>query len=620
MESNAEQPAGPPRARVVVLEAPRGAARRARLERWAAARRRGGQAWLLPCDTETGGVWAGVEEWIGDLLPGLESAAPDLFLAHDGELTQVVPALRTRVRPRHVSLTDASNKDEAVRNYAADRVKRIPHGVIDLLAAWHARTGGGRWAVACDDFDRRGPIASHFFRHLLRRKGTELGLTMVVAVDPGAGDETARELEPFARVRRVRLDLAEGGGPEPEAAEAESRAAEMEAWVKTDTLHIRMHAHTLARLWERAGRADRATYWRMAQLGILTQLGYYEDALRLAPAVERDMALFDGTDAPYRRAAVVNKLYTVYLTAGRVDAARDVLQREGLDRLAVPEERAHALYQMSMLHARFLPARDLPLAERYLHEALEEIERADLPPDERHFHTVFLLNGLAYVRVREGRPAEAVEMTTANYARLDDHLPAERHRLHRSVLLYNAAQVYAQNGEHDAALRYLGEAIEMDPSYSEYHNDRGSIYLKLGRLHEAEADYRRAIEMSAPYPEVWFNLGQCLLRAGRAGEAEAAYERAVDLDPARPQAWAALAGLRRAAGRPDAALDAYDTAVAADPVNPFLLANRAALRLELGSIREGLADLDAAVALAPGHPGLLRNRTLARRTYEAVPA
>ncbi|HET6762217.1 MAG TPA: tetratricopeptide repeat protein [Longimicrobiaceae bacterium] len=605
---------------VLVLEAPRGPARLERLQRWAASRTRAGKVWLLPCDRDTGGVWAGVEEWISGVLPDLELRAPDLFLRHDSELTQVVPALCTRVRPRYVNLTDASNRDEAVRNYSADRVRRIPHGIIDLLAAWHERTGGAAWSVACDDFDRRGPIVGRFFRELVRRRGRQLGLTLLAAVSPGAAEETARELASFARVRIIRLTLAPAANPLPDRDEAARRAAEMEAWVKRDTLWVRMHAHTLANLWRAAGRPERVAYWTMAEVGILTQFGYYEDAFRGATAVERDLACFDDADAPYSRAAVVNKLYTVYLTVGLTERARAVLQREGLDRLTAPVDRAHALYQMAMLHARFLPSKDLAAAEACLQEALAELEHAELEPADRHFHTVFLLNGLAFVRVRLGNAAEAVEMTTASHARLDEHLPPGRHRLHRSVLLYNAAQVYAQNGEHESALEYLSAAMEMDPYYSEYYNDRGSIYLKTGRLAEAEADYRRAIEMSAPYPEVWYNLGQCLTRAGRLSEAAAAYERAVDLDPTRPQAWAGLAAARRAMGDAPAALAAYDAAIAADDANPFLLANRGSLRLERGDVDGGLADLDAAASRAPDNPALRRNREIALAALEPVPA
>ncbi|MBV9111029.1 MAG: hypothetical protein JO306_16605, partial [Gemmatimonadetes bacterium] len=204
-------------------------------------------------------------------------------MSHDGELTHVLPALRTRVRPRHVSLTDASNRDEAVRNYAADRVNRIPHGVIDLLSAWHARRGGGRWALACDDFDRRSAITGKFFHHLLRRRGGVLGLSMVVAVEPGAGPSVARELAVAAHVRVVRAALpgSAAAAPDPDPDQAGRKAAEMEAWVRRDTLYVRLHAHTLARLWEHANRPERAIWWRMAELGMLTQLGYYEDALSL---------------------------------------------------------------------------------------------------------------------------------------------------------------------------------------------------------------------------------------------------------------------------------------------------------------------------------------------------
>jgi tetratricopeptide (TPR) repeat protein len=598
-----------PAPHVTVLEAPAGAARRGWLERWAnEARETGATAWLLDCDAEREGMWAGVNGWLRQLLPQLEARAPDLFARHDTELTAVLPDLRMRVRPRHVTLTDASEQDEAVRRYARDRAYRMPHGLVELMEGWHARTGGGAWAVACDGYDRRGGLAGYFFRELLRRRGQALGLRMLVAVDPGQGDTVEAELRPFATVTRVHAALPHQPERPMEPGEAARLAAEMEAWVRQDTMWVAMHAHEVIRLWTAAGRPDRAAEWHGRALSLFAHLGYYEDALRHAAPIRENLDVFDRPDAFHDRARIVSNLHVVYAASGRPEEALRVVETEGLARLTDPETRSELLYVAAMLHARYLPVRDLARGEEHLRQALEELERAELDAAERHFKTGFLLNGLAYVRFRQGYADEAAGLTRQNQERLDENLPPERHRLHRSVLLYNAAQVYAQTGDREQALRHYSQAIELDPAYSEYYNDRGNLYLKLDRVDDAERDFLRAIELSPPYPEVWFNLGQCHTRQGRHADAERAYARAVDLDPARAPAWVNLARARQALGRPNEALAAYDAAVAVDGGNPLVLANRAGVRLSLGRPREALEDLDRAVELAPANEALRRNR------------
>lgn len=598
---------------VIILEAPAGRARRAELESWAqTARERGATAWLLACDAARGGMWAGVNGWLREILPQVEARAPALFARHDTELPAVLPDLRLRVRPRHIPLTESAERDEAVRHYARDRAYRIPQGLVELLDGWHACTGGA-WALACDGFDRRGGLAGFFFRELLRRRGAKLGLRMLVAVEPGQGDAVAAELGAFAAVQRVRMELKAGPEERLDPAEAARRAEEMDAWVRRDTMWVAMHAHEVIRLWTAAGRPERAAAWHGRVLSLFTHLGYYEDAMRHVAALRENLPCFDGPDAPESRTRIVSNMHVIYVTNGRPQEALELVEAEGLARVTAPEDRAHLLYVAAMLHARYLPRRDLDLAEAYLREALAQLERAPLEPAERHFQTAFLLNGLAFVRFRQGHADEAAGLTHQNQERLDENLPPERHRLHRSVLLYNAGQVYAQTGDHDRALAHYSAAIELDPCYSEYYNDRGNLYLRLGRAEDAERDFLRAIELSAPYPEVWFNLGRCYSRLSRHDQAERAYARAVDLDPARPAPWVNLARERQALGRPLEALAAYDAAVGLDAGNPLVLANRAGLRLSLGRAEEALEDLDRAVALDPANPALQRNRLLVLR-------
>ena len=317
-------------------------------------------------------------------------------------------------------------------------------------------------------------------------------------------------------------------------------------------------------------------------------------------------------------------MQVVYITCGMPEEALRLLEEEGLQRMTLAAERADILYLMAMLHARHLPVRNQELAEKYLREALEEIARADVDEAHRQFFTGFLLNGLAYVHFRQGDTDQAANLSHQNIDRLEQHLAPATHRLHRSVLLYNAAQVYGRIGDHANALEYITRAMELDPHYSEYFNDRGNLYLKLGRLEEAERDFLHAIELSPPYPEVWFNLGQCYARMGRPADAEAAFARAVDLDPGRIPGWVNLARARHALGRREEALAAYDAAVAEDGANALVLSNRGALRAELNRLEDALADFGRAVELLPDNPALQRNRLRVLqalgRAEEAVPA
>lgn len=623
-DSPASAVPAPGRPRVVVIEAQPGAARRGALE----ARLRQAHAgpaedrWLLSSDAVREGAMAGLDGWMRALLPRLEAQAADLVVRHDAELTAVLPELRMRIKPRYVTLTESSDPGERVRNYAQDRAYRIPQGLVDLLDEWHTRTGGGSWTVACDHFDRRGGLAGHFFRALVRRRGGKLGLRLLLGVDPGAGDGVAAELAPLADVERVRLDLPPDAEAPVEPAEA-ARRAEALQWVRADEAWSQLFGHEVIRYWTLAGNAERAADWHARMLGLYAHLGYYEDGLRHVPFVRHSLGLFDGGDGCFPRATVLNHLQVVYITCGMPGEALRVLE-EGLPHVAAPAQRADVLYLIAMLHARHLPERDQARAEAYLQEALRELEGARIGEAQRQFAIGFVLNGLAYVRFRQGNAPEAASLSHQNYERLERHLSPARHRLHRSVLLYNAGQVYGQIGDHATAAEYFTRAMEIDPHYSEYFNDRGNLYLKMGRPEDAERDFLHAIELSPPYPEVWFNLGQCHMRLRRAAEAEAAFARAVDLDPGRVPAWVNLARARQALGRQEEALAAYDAAIAADASNPLVLSNRGVLRAEMNRLEEALADLDLAVSLDPDNAALVRNRGRVLhalgRTEEAAPA
>lgn len=597
---------------LIILEAPAGQSRRRVLQAWAEkAEAQGAAAWLLPCDVSEAGLWAGVNSLVEKLLPAVERHAPELLDAHTLELSAVLPETHGRLEAQE-TLTASAAGEEAVRNYAMDRAYRLPHGLVDLLDGLFRRAPYPESKVlACDDYDRAGFMVRRFFYELVRRRGQAFGLTLLVAVEPGGAGAVKAQFGDVAPVRRVRMDLPSDPVAPRTPREMTELARELDARVKADMQAMEVHIPELIRLWLGSETPANAHPWQAFALGRYNHAGFYEDALIYADPVLEHLNEIVGVGRYFTRWNLVGSIFGCLIAVGQVERAYRIVKEEALEKISDPVDRARICYTMAMLHVRFLPQRDPARAEAYLTEGLTMLEQGDIPAETLHFLRVFLNNGLALVRHRQGRPSEAVELCKAGFEELSDHMTDDRHRLHRSVLLYNIAQVYTATGEYEKAVEYLGATMKMDPNYSEYYNDRGNVLLKLGRLEEALEDYRAAIRLSSPYHEVWTNLGQCFRRMGRLEEAVQAFSRALDLNPMVNLALGGRALALEALGRAEEALADYDAALERQPAQPLVLARRGALHYAQGRVAQAAVDLDRAVALAPGDAGLYRNRALA---------
>lgn len=604
-----------------ILEAAAGTARRRWLEAEArAARDAGARAFLLDVCFDEGGPWAGLRELFGELLPEVR-CRPELQNRHAAELAYVLPALKKELGVRHQTLTDLAPPEEKVRNYPADRAYRVVHGLIDLLTALKTEMGDDRsWLLLCDSFDRISHIGRRFFRELVRRRGEALDLTLLLAVAPGNGDEV-EELFPQG-AGRIAADLPGGSEAEVDREAALARARELEALAAEDADLAEVHVAEILRCFRLAGREPEIFYWTCRALEIYNSLGFYEDALTYGHVAWR---LYDeyGRSLPDLRWSLFVKLFMSTVGLQRSSEALDLVESSGILREPMPpERRAQLYYLVSMLYVRYLPERNLSRGEELLEQALEDLEVADMPEEEYHFYWVFNRNGLALVRHLQGRYEEAIELCQQGFERLKTHLAAEKHTLHRSVLLYNIAQVYGAIGSIEKAIEYYSAALEMDPAYSEYYNDRGSLYLRLGKLEEAKADYRRAIELSPPYHEVWTNLGQCHRQSGEWLDAVHAFSTAIDLQPANPAALFGRAQALEALGREEEALADYDRVIELRPDRWDARGCRAVLLYQRGELERSLEDLDRAIASAPRQTDLYFNRSVALadlgRTAEAI--
>ncbi|HWI61655.1 MAG TPA: tetratricopeptide repeat protein, partial [Symbiobacteriaceae bacterium] len=501
------------------------------------------RVWHLHCDRERCGPWAGVAEWLEAVLPELPA---DLAQKHDLEITTLLPRTRRYLTARHASLHDKASDRERMTFYAADRVQRVVNGLVSLFGAWHERSGGGDWRVVCTG--EGGPLTNRFFAELERR-------TAIRRVSAAAVDEDAYEFE--ARLPELVYAARREGG----------------------NLPVLMRALTL---YTRQGIYDEAVAVGLDALAALEAV---------APADQR------------LRWQIVSQLYNSYTNLGQAEAALAVVAAT-IAKCDDPAVLAKASYCMGLLYSRLLPELDFDLAEQWLMRNRAEIERSDVDAVERLFLTAFHWNALALVRYRQGDKAEAVGLVRRGYDLLTDRLAPGQHLSMRAGLLYNIARTYRGFQDYANAIIYYTKAMEMDPVLTEYYNERGNLYLRLGRYEEALADYLVAVQTSPPYPEVHGNLGVCYLKLGRTEEAVQAFTACLEL---APDDLGALLGRAEALGSSDAALRDYDAALRLKPDQPAVLTNRAVLHYEAGREAEALSDLTRAIALDPDNQEIREN-------------
>jgi len=323
-----------------------------------------------------------------------------------------------------------------------------------------------------------------------------------------------------------------------------------------------------------------------------------------------------------------------------------------LSRSTVPHRHMNVAYSLAMNYTRLYGPehKDHRRALAHVNTAIAIASQLEDPTD-RAFHTVFMNNGKALIEMHLGHLEESLRLVSDGISRLDSELPPGQHRLHRSVLAYNRAQVLAGLGRPDEALTEFARVIDVDPNYPEYRFDRAGLLCKLGRHAEALDDYEHAVRHTPPFPELFYNRGDARAALGDTAGAARDWEYVLDLEPDYTEARISIASLLLDAGDPEgaaeqaraglmfsppgtrqhcarlhctlglalldladheAARQAFDCALDLDASLSAALVNRAVAACELGHYDAAVTDLTAALETDPHDPDLLYNRGFVR--------
>ncbi|MFF8774474.1 tetratricopeptide repeat protein [Kitasatospora sp. NPDC015120] len=628
---------------------------------------------VVNADRRLRGPYTAVGSVLRAIVPDALARCPEAVSRHDIELLSTTPELRALVPATRETLTSLAVPRERTRFYSALRTLRIAHGLVEFLEAYLRACGDGPRTLVVDDAHRADPTDGEFLAVLLRRTDPGL-LTVVVTTGTEAlerPDGPGREALPDALAAHCAvLDApaaGEGGPSRTDVPDAVPGRAHVAADGTGDdpadlAAYLALPAGERARLHD-LRRAELETVGESSlRLGAIAwhaehgsdpsgvgadllrhaldhcmDLGYYHAVVDLG---ERGRRLVTHESHPTHWWAFTTKMTTSFAALGLAERALP-LYDEARTLSTSPEVHMQAAYATAMLHTRHFEAgrRDHGLARAWANQAIA-FARWHPDPKEREARVVFNRNGLALIEVHQGRPQAALELLDACIAQLDETLEPHEHALHRSVLRYNRAQVYAALGRHAEAVADYTAVIDCDPNYAEYHFDRGMLWRDLGEPERALADYDRAIRLSPPFPEAYFNRADVLAELGDTEAAVADFGYVLQLDPefddarlnrasllfeagAHEAAGADVrAGLARTPGNarllclqgqllaeaddPAAAADAYAAALSADPDDAHAWALLGELRYRQGDLDGAGRNLARAVELS-AEPGLRFN-------------
>lgn len=97
-------------------------------------------------------------------------------------------------------------------------------------------------------------------------------------------------------------------------------------------------------------------------------------------------------------------------------------------------------------------------------------------------------------------------------------------------LFNNLGNVYSDEGNIDAAIKALENAVRINPSLAESRTNLGNMYLQKGRINDAVYNYRQALSINPDDAKTYNNLGNAYLEREWFNEAIGAYTKSLELD------------------------------------------------------------------------------------------
>jgi Tfp pilus assembly protein PilF len=141
------------------------------------------------------------------------------------------------------------------------------------------------------------------------------------------------------------------------------------------------------------------------------------------------------------------------------------------------------------------------------------------------------------------------------------------------------------------------KVMQSDPKNPLRHDAVAMLNLQLGRIAEAEAEYRESLRLNPDSAPTHYNIGLVFSAQGRYQQAAAEFQNTIGLDPNHAGAHNNLGAMLHAFGRVEEAAAEYRRAIALKPENGEAHNNLGRLLTSQRQFVEAVAEFEQALSL-----------------------
>jgi tetratricopeptide (TPR) repeat protein len=163
----------------------------------------------------------------------------------------------------------------------------------------------------------------------------------------------------------------------------------------------------------------------------------------------------------------------------------------------------------------------------------------------------------------------------------------------------------------DDAIRWLNEAIELDPLLPHAWANKGICLEELKRFSSAVACYDKALQLDPRNASIHNNKGNSLNHMGRFEEAISCIDMALEIQPENAGYWSNKGKNLNQLGRTNEALRCIDKALAIDSRLSFAWHNKGLCLMNKGLSDEALACFKKTIEIDPWHVAAWHNKAIA---------
>lgn len=165
----------------------------------------------------------------------------------------------------------------------------------------------------------------------------------------------------------------------------------------------------------------------------------------------------------------------------------------------------------------------------------------------------------------------------------------------------------SQQGQQEAAVGHIRQAIQLDNRNPAYYNNLGEVYRRQEKPDKAGRYYTLALELNPRFAPAHYNLANILKIQGQIPNALNHYQQAIEADKRYEAAYYNLGNTYLEIGHFRSAVQTYQQLLALNPSHTQAHNNLGAALQELGEVETAISHFERAVALKPNFVDAQRN-------------